>query len=440
MKKLFSMLLVFVMAVGLLTACTGNSKDAGNNETNNSEATPTASSDAAPTEAAPTEASTPDPTQTKYKIAVAIPDYGVPQQTMFKNIYENIISKEFNIEFIFSEALNNDIAAEMQFMENAKNGGAQAYISFNVTTSEHGESIAAKANDLGLYCAINGNLTDNVVSLPYVAGGVDASVAIDTIAEQFKELTNILVSDGKPHNVVICTMGAAQGSSQHIQSTAAALNALKDVYGLTFEDDSAKLATAQNVTTLSTGTDMKITLIPGIQVTDAVEQVLKTGEYDVLICVGPQYAWFQSVISAVETNLKMDIKTCSIMGVGEATATSFHTKDATGNSSLNCALLKNSTVADQLFVLVYNALTGNIDTLKVDKKATTYPNLMWVCDSAETYDLLGKIDSSTDLAAYTTDEIKQMVVAINPAVTSDDFMKWCQEATADNILTKRGLK
>jgi len=382
-----------------------------------------------------------DPTATEHIIAVAIPDYSNAQMNMFKNIYNNQIAGDFNVKFIFSEALNNDIAAEMQFMENAKNSGAEGYISFNISTVAHAENIIAKANEMELYIATNGTVSENVNNLEYIAGGVDASAAVEDVADQFRELTNILVGDGETHNIAIATMGASVGSVQHIQSTIAALEAIQEQYDLTYSAPVEELAVISSVTEIETGGDTRITIIPGPtpSVAADVEQVLKGGEYDVLICVGPQYSWYESVIKSVEDNLKMDIKTSSVMGISESTATSFNTKDITGNPSINAALLKNSSVADQLFVLVYNAMTGDISAYKDNGLAKTYPNIMWLCDSPETYASLSKVDSEKDLACFSADEMKAMMTSFGNTVTADDFWAWCESADSKSVLTKLGL-
>lgn len=447
MKKIFSLIIVLLMAVNLMAGCGGSPQE--QNEQTTAGMTKASDSTSQADSAVKSneenidgngEAAS-DPTTQSYKIAVAIPQYN-SQNTMFKNFYENFISEAFNVEFIFSEALNNDVAAEMQFMENAKNSGATGYISYNISTTEHSASIIAKANDLQLYTAVNANPSEDVMALEYFSGAVSSTTetGLAQISEQFTELTNILMDYGKDHNVAICTMGASNGSEQHIESTVAALKALQTLYGLTYEKNVAELAQVQSVTEISTGTDMKITLIPGIQVTEDVEQVLKGGEYDAILCVGPQYAWFESVIASVENALDMDIRTCSIVGLDEATKTSFNTEDITGNPSLNCALVKNSSVAAETFVLVYNALTGNPDVFKTDGQAGLFTNLMWVCDSAQTFDLLYQVDSSAALACFSTDEIKSVIAAIHPELTATDFESWCLGTTSDQVLGKLGLK
>ena len=417
MKKLLALLLALAMVLGL-AACTG---DPAGNASGNPDASNAGGGG----------------TDVKQTIAVAIPDYSNAQMLMFQDIYQNIIAKEFNVDFIFSEALSNDVASEMQFMENAKSSGATGYITYNISNTEHASNIAAKANDLGLYIAVNGVVEDSVTDMEYLVGCVDASKALDVLAQQFSELTQLLLDDGKQHNVAICTMGASQGSEQHIQSTAAALDAVAEVYDLTYAGDTTELATASSVTELDTGKeDVSVALIPGVtpNVAADVEQLLKGGEYDVLICVGPQYAWYESVISSVEDSLSMDIKTCSIMGIGESTANSFNTLDATGNPSLNAALIKNGTVSYQLFVMVYNAITGNPDAFKVDGVAQIYPNIMWVCRSAEEYEALSQVDSSVENACYSVEELESMIIAMGGSVDAESFGQWCENATLEQVL------
>ena len=434
-KKLLTMVTVTLSLLVFLAGCNSQNEPSAT-QTNASTGENTTNADASQ------DQSETDPTSTEHTIAVAIPDYSNAQMNMYKNIYNNQIAGDFNVKFIFSEALNNDIAAEMQFMENAKNSGAEGYISFNISTVAHAENIIAKANDLELYVATNGIISENVNTLEFLAGGVDASAAIDDVAEQFREITNILVGDGETHNIVIATMGASVGSVQHIQSTIAALEAIKEQYDLSYALPVEEIAIISSVTEIETDSDTRITIIPGPtpSVAADVEQVLKGGEYDVLICVGPQYSWYESVIKSVEDNLNMDIKTSSIMGISESTATSFNTKDITGNPSLNTALLKNSSVADQLFVLAYNAMTGDSAAYKDNGLAKTFPNIMWLCDSPETYESLSKVDSEKDLACFSADEMKAMMTGFGNTVTADDFWTWCESADAESVLTKLGLK
>lgn len=429
MKKVISLILALCMMFALV-ACGGPGAEQPT-------ADPAGPADPGTTEPTP-EAG---PFDQEYKIAVCIPSVNA-QMLMFQSFYENI-ADAFNCEFVFSEALDNDIEAELQFMENSFYAGCTGYISFNVSTIPHAETVTAKANELGMYVAINGQPPEAVSSMPYLAGSTDNGTdgGLEVLADSFADLIGEICNDGKTHNIAIATMGASMGSRQHIMSTAAVLDKLQEMYDLTYSDATENLAALASVTDIETASDMKIRIVPGVRVPEDIENTLKTGEYDVLFCVGPQYAWYESIIASVEQQMGVDIRTCSVMGIDESTATSFHTPDASGNPSLNCAIIKNNTTPAILFVILYNALSGHGDVLRNNGVCTTFDTHMWACKSAEQYDLVCKLDTAPEYATVTIDELKNLLVVSNPEFDYDVFTSWIAgTADLDALLAARGIK
>ena len=417
MKRLVSLLLVVVMVI-CMTACGDNGVDKG--ETSDGD-----------------KATGTNPQ--KHKIAVLVGGY-TTEILAVKDYLENYIADGLNIEFLFSEELGNDTGTILNYIENAYSGGAEAVIDCGTQSAETLKVIADKCEELGIYLVSWLSPVETMFDgYEYMLGAVGKSP--EHISEQFHELIKNVLDDGKePHSVVVCTMMAKQGNVQHIQSSCAILNALKEMYGLKYADKVENLVKLDSVTEIETGRDdVKITIFPSFNADD-MNEVMKSGDYDTVAILGGIYLRFESTIAEIEQAYNKNIKVITITSIDDATKNSYQTKDVTGDTSLNGTLLTNLSQFSLLAAMAVNAVNGDADAVMKDGKATDYYTPMWICNNAEEYETICTLDQDEKTYVYTIDDWKQMIKYYNEDMSPETFEEWAEKAAVDSVIERRGLK
>lgn len=435
LQKLISIILVIGIIIGSLSAC-GKDTSKDNNADSNSSDTSKNNSDSS--DDTKDDSNTSDEVVLeKYKIAVAFTQI-TAEQLLQQDYLKNYIGPAFNVEFMFSEAIE-DADLLMTFMENAYSSGCEGFMNFQNTSIEQAN---AKANELGMYIITNtANYIENS-DLPFSLGSLATSV--DSVADMYRDMVDKIVNDGNSHNVVIASAGAGLGNPQHYESTVAILEGLRDLYGLTYDDEIANLASSRNQIEVSTGTDMKILIYPGYPNADTfvsgMSAVLQTGEYDVLLACNQAYTQFSVAIDEVEKAYGFNIKVGAFTTVSDSARSSFTTIDSTGDTSLNSAVLKPSVVvAGGMFAVLYNGITGYSENVRNNGRGDFFNTQMWLVNSAEEYEKLEKINSSADTYELNVEEIKEMLCIYNPNANFQSIYENLDSVTAEGILNARGL-
>lgn len=430
MKKLLSMLLALVMVFSMV-AC---SNDQGNNETPDD--TPNTSAPAENNEQTPNEGEKEEVKLEPYKIAVAFTQINATALAQ-QEYLETYIAPAFNVEFMFSEAVDSAEVA-MTFLENAYAAGCQAVMNFQNSSVEQ---INAKANELGMYIISNAPPAENA-DLPYVLGSMRAPVS--GVAEAYEAMVNQFTGDGKAHNVVIISSGAGLGNAQHYECTYAMLETLQKNYNLTYSDSIENLASSRGMTEVETGTDMKILLYPGYPNSDTyvsgLSAELQTGEYDVVLGCNQATTKFAVAIDEVERAYDIDVKVGYFTSIDEAATAAVNTKDVHGNSSVDAIVINPGNIlVGGMFAVLHNGLSGNADVMRTNNVGTDFSTPLWLSTSADTYMKLASLNTSADTLELSVEDIQNMLCVYNADATNASIQEQLLGITAEAVLAARGM-
>jgi hypothetical protein len=357
---------------------------------------------------------------------------------LIQKYFKEYVGPALNAEFMFSEAVDNADKL-MTFMENAYAAGCQGII--NYQNSSVPQAIA-KANELGMYIATNASFLEENKELPYNMGFVAAEAS--GVASSFGELVKDLINDGQKHSSIIVSAGSAFGNPEHYEATVAILQTLADLYGFKYTREIKDLAVVRAETEAANDKNIKIVIYPGYPMGNTyvtgLSALLQTGEYDTILACNAAYARSAVAIDEVEKAYKKNIRISAITMIDDSTKTSFFTKDSTGDSSLNSAVVTPSiSTAAGLFALVYNGITGSADKVRVNGQASFFDSPKWKCANASEYTRIEKIDTSDSTWEVNIDDLKKMLAPFNPNVNMDSIYKQLESITAESVLRARGL-
>ena len=431
MKKVLSMFLALLLVFSL-AACSGSNSGSQGGGTPSSAPTGTGGNGGgAPADQGGDQVELP-----KYKIAVAFTQINATALAQ-QEYLEKYIGPAFNVEFMFSEAVDSAEVA-MTFIENAYAAGCNAIMNFQNSSVEQ---INAKANELGMYIISNAPAAENN-DLPYVLGNMLAPVS--GAAAAYTQMVEQFTADGQPHNVVIISAGAGLGNEQHYECTYAMLEALQDHYNLTYSDTIENLASSRGMTEVNTGTDMKILLYPGYPNSDTyvsgLSSELQTGDYDIVLGCNQATTRFAVAIDEVERAYDIDVKVGYFTSIDEAATASVTTKDVHGNSSIDSIVVNPGNVlVGGMFAVLYNGISGHADAMRTDGAGTVFDSPLWLAADAETYLKLASLNSSADTLELSVEDIQDMLCVYNSSADSASIQEDLLGLTADAVLAARGI-
>lgn len=429
-KRSVVLVLMVVMLVSLFTGC-GKKEESSENASQAVES----KGDVETTSASGETEETSSPNET-YTIAVAWSSISDVTPVRMKYLEEEV-GPALGVDFIFSEELT-DAGAVITFLENAYAAGADGVMS---TFTDASEQIAAKCDELGLYLVLQSSrYVDEIADIEHYMGicGVD----IAKVGQAYGILMNEKLDPNNKQNILLISGGAPMGVTSHVEATSTMLKQIQELYGLTFTKDISELTTVSAITDVETGSDVKLTIVPGFPNADTyvsgISSLLQTGDYDVLLSVYPSTSVLATAIDEVEIALNKNIVVLSNVNFGEGTKAAFETLDSTGNPTLDGAVLATATAQDAYgVVMIYNGITGYSDVIKPDGKAAALGAGVLVCSSPEEFAQLSLIDTSAETYCYSGEELKQMCKAYNPDVTYEDIQKIVNEFSSADLITRK---
>lgn len=420
MKKALAMLLAAVMLLSMLSAC-GSS---GGNPSN------------PPSEPAANGTSQPEgtdspsaPSYTPVKIAFAANGLDETMVEMM-NAMKTTIGPALNIEFMFSEAIS-DAGALTTFIENAYASGCQA-VWTNVTSSI--DQAAGVCEELGMYfVGISSDVAKENLTLEHYVGVTGASAA--GYATAYSQALSSVVDDGKEHSVLILSGAACYGATSFIEGTVGSLQALADVYGLTYEQDLYALATSSTQVEAANDKGIKITVFPGMaDLATTVSPLLQTGDYDVLVGTSNIYESLGVAVDEVEKALNIDIKMISRAAFSDNTKMTFNTKDSQGSPIMDAIVLNGAYEHVAAVAMLRNALDGNVDKMRDNGQCSRVPGMVpLVVTNADDYNAL-----SADNMPYSYTTIEDLNAMIGADATWQQIDEFGASLTTENILAKFG--
>lgn len=361
-----------------------------------------------------------------------------------KQYFTEVLGPALNMEFLFSEKLNN--ANELtDFMERARAAGCQGIINF-VTSNDAVEAGVNLAEEYGIWFVTqNSMLDETVATAEHNLGHVGASVG--SMEEAYYRLVSELIEKEDRKGFFIYT-GSAPGGSQgagaasHYYSVKGMLDAIADEFDLTYNEEiETSINSAEAGPLASSREDVKIYLSPGTSLTGAVNDAraqLSTGHYDTFLTVN-SYSSFTNAVASSEGATGINIMMAATVSVNKMTKAGFETTDASGDTVLHGAVVNPLNVANAMCsVLIYNALTGHADEMKQDGHAVLFEVEPWICYSADDYMRMEKLDSEEAASILDSKELGKLLVENDSSVTYEDIRnKLAELADIDAILEKK---
>ena len=359
-----------------------------------------------------------------------------------KDYYDNYLSKELNLEFIYSDA-SGDVEAITKFVQNAWAAGAVALMDFATQNLSDVEPVAAKCNELGMYFTTYYQGSEEILAKYDTAVACVASEDV-TLADKFAAEVKSLIDDGEAHSMVVLPLAAQYGNIQQTYASIGAVKAFSEVYGFNLSDEDIKERVTKEknnyIKSDITGREDVKVAIDAKTDAETLSTILKTGEYDVVVISGNLYTRFQQTILEAEQAIGKDIKVVAMTGIEDATQSSFTTMDPFGNPSLNIAVLTPATRAGATLGVMLNAINGDMDAVRVDGKPVMYAYPVWACRSADEYQAMGLIDTAPEYYMFTADEIKLMVKKYTENVDPEYLSSFIAEyGTAESVRERRGF-
>lgn len=415
--------LAVLLAASTLTACGGSAASSA-----------PASAAASSTAVAPAK---------QYTIGIA--EAQANDETTVRRAYlENYIGPAYNVKFIFSEVLKDD-AATKTFIENCADSGADAIIDFKSMSGQMCQICA----DNDMVYAISGNYIAHPEFLetdyPNFAGAVGSNNA--ELGSLFGTWLKDNVEADGTEGYLIATGIASSGNQQHIEIGQGILNGIADKYGLTFEQDIADLVTVAETTNAANDKGILVTLYPGSPNKETwlpgVSALIQTGQYNTFLSAGQTYNQSATVVDEVEKSFGINIKVASVGALGTTLETAFNTKDSSGNSSVDLVAIKAvSTQTAAMFAATYNALVSGAEcrACRGEDGLPVYFtfNFIPITSAEQLTEMSGWDAKETGNWIANKDFVDQMLVTVNPDVTSDDINAIMQSLSYEKIKEMMG--
>lgn len=344
-----------------------------------------------------------------------------------KDALDNVIGPALNIEFTYSEPIN-DTGALTTFIENSYAAGADAVIT-NLSSSI--DQAAAVCNDLGLYfVGISSTGAVENTDMPYYVASTGASA--EGYGEAYANVINSIISDGEEHGILILSGAAAYGATSFIEGTAGSLRALQDVYGLTYTQDIDTPATSATQVDAENDKGIKITVFPGMEdLATNVSPLLQTGEYDVVVGTTNIYDSLGVAINEVEEALDMDIEFITRGVFSDAMDAAFNGTDSQGNQIVDGLVIGGTFENVSAVILLRNAFDGNTNMRDGDNCARVTGWAPLAVTSVEDYNIL-----SGDDMPYAFVSTEDLLSLCGPDVTWQDVADYGMSLTTENIVAK----
>jgi len=407
MKKILAIMLAVVMVFGM-TACNNSGNDANK----------------------------------KHKIGIATVHSGESWE-IAKTYLDTVVGPAFNWEFVYSEVLS-DANGLIAFMEQCYAAGCDGMINM-VTSNDAISQGAHKAQEWGMWFVTeNSAYVEDVSTLSYNLGHVGAGP--EAVGAAYKKAFANYLSDGQPHSVILFEGAAVggdkgQGAASHFYSASGVLEAFQEAYGLTYEAPIADLVNNQNPGEVKTGNpDVHIYLYPGRNPADAVtalSPVLQSGTYDIFAAVF-SFAAFTNAIDEVEKASGKDIRIIGTAQIEKQTKTGFESKDSTGDTVLNSAILNDIPLALGIKCLMLKAaFEGRADAMKDNGKTVFMGVRSWAVNGAETYAKMEKLNTTPELYILSKDQLEKFDKEGTTWKDLDNFLE--EISDVEKLLTLKGL-
>ena len=339
-----------------------------------------------------------------------------------KNYYNNEVAGTLNMEFMISEGLSNDASGLVDFIDKAYAAGCEGIINM-ITGTEAVDQGAQKCEQYGMWFATNNSaVATNVSGLEHNLGHCGADPV--GMEEAYKKAFTEICSDGENHSVFMYTCAApGKTAASHYYSAVGVLEAMKEVYGLTYEESVEDLANKQEPGEVKHDKmdSIHIYLCPGMdfsnfgQYITACQTQLQTGNYDIFAACA-NWASFTEAIKGCESSLGKEIKIVGTMNIEDQTAAGL------ADGTIAAAIINPLNVANGvLAAMIYNGVNGAGAAMKENGEAILMGVKPWACMSADDYAIISTLDKEVGKFVLGGNGLKQLTVSTNPSITYNDM-------------------
>ncbi|MCD7819449.1 MAG: hypothetical protein LUH07_10430 [Lachnospiraceae bacterium] len=364
-----------------------------------------------------------------YIIGVSYYDPDDFEGIAFREYFDNYLGTAFNAEFYYNAEPIDSAEDEIAFVEKLHTQGIRGLISF---MSTYVEEVLPVCEEYGMYyiCG-SGTITDEVFDKikdnPYFLGVIgptseDEQLAGETLAEDLAALDEECNA-----SYLVISGGSSLGNEMHRLRTIGILTKLQEIYGLTYDSSVEDLSELSETTEISTGTDVRITILPGY-LTDGttVGEAAATGEYSTVIsCMTVANAI--SYISDTEADNGYDIKVGMVDCFTAQNYAFFNEKDANGDSKLNCLVGKYGAVVAPAFVAMSNAYAGYVDAFREDGSAFWLHQSFWYAGDTEEFNEQYALSIGISENTYSAADMMQVMKAFNEEADFEAFKEFTEK-------------
>ncbi|MCQ2509407.1 MAG: hypothetical protein MJ116_02945 [Lachnospiraceae bacterium] len=413
MKKKVAVLLVAAMTLGL-TAC-GSSANQAEKQAEDA---------AVQTEAAEESA---EENSELHKIGVMVYNRTDEEVLDRKKYLEGYIEDCFDVDFIYSEAINGVEDAEA-FIQNAADAGVEGIISF--TTNDIEKEVALCAENEIYYMmgseTIHEDEFNAVCDNPWFLGVVGPGEEAEYNAGV--EMAQYFLDQDYGKDYFILLGGAPIGNEMHRQRAMGILDTFAANAGVEFPEETEAISAAGEVTHLEIG-DYTLCLVPGyVQMPDVAEMAAAEYEKDQYDCV----------ISVYNGSVLAD--TLKGAHVGIVDCFSEQNMGYFNEGQLDYITGKYGSIVGPSFAAMYNAITGHADMLRDNGKAFQMTQGFWTSADKEDYEKKYIVASSMEIQAYNYEDLRNVCVEFNENATLDDLKALTAAYTYEDVCARRGIE
>lgn len=347
LKKITGMLLTGALTMGLLAGCGSGSESEGNKS----------------------EGGNPDPV----KIGVLVADVSGEEAQGFRAYYENYVAENYNVEFEYTDALE-DASGEKAAIEKFASQGCDAVISFS--SSDRAMQIET-CEEYGVYYAIASGVLDEeqyetYKGYEYFVGQVGPSNEVEF--ETGKAMGEYYREQGVEN---VAVYGAFIPNPMHVYRVAGVIAGLGDTYGGSADMNEmvGQIFADQTVDLTKIAGDVNVVAYLqgyGDTTTDEINAAIQKSP-DALLSVGMATTFFTQTLN------EAGIPFGDIDSFTEANG------EAIKNGELTYLAGKYSSSIGPVFALVMNAVEGNV-IRDAEGNAASVSQNYFVATDGETFD------------------------------------------------------
>jgi len=365
-----------------------------------------------------------------YTIGVSVYDPEDWEAIAFRDYFEDYLGTAFNASFYYNAERIDTAEDEIAFVEELHEAGVKGIISF---LSTYIEDVLPVCEEYGMYYILgSGTISDevyeNVKDNPYFLGTIgptteDEQTAGETLAENLAAL-----DENGDASYLLVTGGSGIGNEMHRLRTVGILSKLQEIYGLTYEMTAEELAELTEVTEIETGTDVRITLLPGYLVDGSeVGEAVEGGEYTMVISAMTIANAITNICNAEEAN-GYDIKVGMVDCFTDQNYAFFNETDVNGDSKLNCLVGKYGAIVGPSFVAMCNAYAGYAEEFRTeDGSAFRLYQTYWYAASTEGFNELYAQSISAYENTYSATDMLQVLKLYNADADYEAFRQFTEK-------------